>query len=138
MGALTAVFALTAGDTYPSAVNVEGVATSIVNIDATAATGDSRVVFKRGGTVNWEWRSHVVVGVARLSLYYNNAEILYCDPITNQIYLNNEVHVLNKFSCNGQNPQASVTVNAASTDLATVVALTNQLRAALVANGICA
>lgn len=38
---------------------------------------------------------------------------------------------------NGNAAQAKVTVNAASTDLATVIALCNQLRAALVANGIC-
>lgn len=40
------------------------------------------------------------------------------------------------FGCNGKTPQTAVTVNAASTDLATVVALCNQLRAALIANGI--
>lgn len=41
------------------------------------------------------------------------------------------------FGCNSKTAQTAVTVNAASTDLATVVALCNQLRAALVANGIC-
>jgi hypothetical protein len=40
------------------------------------------------------------------------------------------------FGCNGKSPQSSVGVNAASTDLTTVIALCNQLRAALVANGI--
>lgn len=38
---------------------------------------------------------------------------------------------------NGKTSQVSATVNAACTDLATAVALINQLRAALVANGIC-
>ena len=38
---------------------------------------------------------------------------------------------------NGKAAQASATVNTACTDLATAVALINQLRAALVANGIC-
>ena len=42
-----------------------------------------------------------------------------------------------EFGCNAATPRASAAVNAASTDLATVVALCNQLRAALVANGIC-
>jgi len=41
------------------------------------------------------------------------------------------------FGCNGNTAQGKYTVNAASTDLATVVALCNQLRAALIANGIC-
>jgi len=41
------------------------------------------------------------------------------------------------FGCNGATAQTKATVNAASTDLATVIALCNQLRAALVANGIC-
>ena len=40
------------------------------------------------------------------------------------------------FGCNSAAAQTSVTVNEASTDLASVVALCNQLRAALVANGI--
>ena len=40
------------------------------------------------------------------------------------------------FGCNNKSAQSSVTVNAASTDLATVVALCNQLRVALIANGI--
>lgn len=40
------------------------------------------------------------------------------------------------FGCNSAAAQTSVTVDAASTDLASVVALCNQLRAALVANGI--
>jgi len=40
------------------------------------------------------------------------------------------------FGCNGKAAQSSATVNAAATDLATVIALCNQLRAALIANGI--
>jgi hypothetical protein len=42
------------------------------------------------------------------------------------------------FGCNGKSAQSAVTVNAASTDLASVIALCNQLRAALIANGIAA
>ena len=45
--------------------------------------------------------------------------------------------VVGKFGCNSKTPQASVVVNAASVDLATAIALCNQLRAALIANGIC-
>jgi hypothetical protein len=41
------------------------------------------------------------------------------------------------FGCNTKTPQTAVAVNAACTDLATCIALTNQLRAALIANGIC-
>jgi hypothetical protein len=40
------------------------------------------------------------------------------------------------FACNGQALQGSAAVNAAATDLASVIALCNQLRAALIANGI--
>lgn len=40
------------------------------------------------------------------------------------------------FSCNGKAPQGSATVNAAATDLGSVITLCNQLRAALIANGI--
>ena len=42
-----------------------------------------------------------------------------------------------KFACNGASPQGKAAVNPACTDLATAVALINQLRAALIANGIC-
>lgn len=41
------------------------------------------------------------------------------------------------FGANDAAPQPKYTVNAACSDLATVVALANQLRAALIANGIC-
>lgn len=41
------------------------------------------------------------------------------------------------FGCNGATPQGKYTVNAASSDLATVIALTNQIRTALINNGIC-
>lgn len=41
------------------------------------------------------------------------------------------------FGCNGKNAQTEVTVNAACTDLPTAIALINQLRATLIANGIC-
>lgn len=40
------------------------------------------------------------------------------------------------FGCNGSTPQTKATFNAASTDLASVIALCNQIRAALIANGI--
>ena len=50
---------------------------------------------------------------------------------------NNSCKIGGPFGCNAATPQAPATVNAASTDLATVVALCNQLRAALIANGIC-
>jgi hypothetical protein len=42
------------------------------------------------------------------------------------------------FGCNGAAPQATVVVNAASSNEGTVVALCNQIRTALIANGICA
>lgn len=44
--------------------------------------------------------------------------------------------IAGSFGCNGADAQTEATVNAASTDLSTVVALCNQLRAALIANGI--
>lgn len=40
------------------------------------------------------------------------------------------------FGVNGSTPQTKYTFNSAATDLATVIALTNQIRAALIANGI--
>ncbi len=44
---------------------------------------------------------------------------------------------LTKFGCNGKSAQGAYTVNVAATDAPTTMALTNQLRLALIANGIC-
>ena len=49
----------------------------------------------------------------------------------------NSLTATNGFGCNGKTAQTEYTVNADSIDLATVIALCNQLRAALIANGIC-
>lgn len=49
----------------------------------------------------------------------------------------NGTKVEGAFGCNTKAPQSSYSVNGASTDLATVIALCNQVRAALIANGIC-
>ncbi len=48
----------------------------------------------------------------------------------------NSLVATNGFGCNGTTAQTEVTVNSACTDLATAVALVNQLRVALIANGI--
>jgi len=48
-----------------------------------------------------------------------------------------KVRIGGEFGCNAATPQGKATVNAASTDLPTAIALVNQLRAALIANGIC-
>lgn len=50
---------------------------------------------------------------------------------------NGAVYIDGAFGCNASTPRTKATVNAASTDLATVVALCNQIRTALVNNGIC-
>lgn len=42
-----------------------------------------------------------------------------------------------EFGCNGATPRAKATVNAACSDLTTAVALLNQIRTALINNGIC-
>ena len=42
------------------------------------------------------------------------------------------------FACNNATPQSAYTLNAASTDLPSVVALCNQIRTALINNGVCA
>jgi len=68
---------------------------------------------------------------------------LYIEPQTGgaanyAIFTNaGKVRIGGEFGCNAATPQGKATVNAACTDLPTAVALVNQLRAALVANGIC-
>lgn len=47
-----------------------------------------------------------------------------------------QAFTVGSFGCNGKTPQGSYAVNAACTDLATAVALINQLRTALIATGI--
>jgi len=56
---------------------------------------------------------------------------------TGKNYLGDSLQVLTGFGCNSKSPQTSYSINADSTDLPTVIALCNQLRAALIANGIC-
>jgi len=54
-----------------------------------------------------------------------------------KVHLGDDVDIVGKFGCNAAAPQAAATVNAACTDLDTAIALVNQLRTVLVANGIC-
>lgn len=51
--------------------------------------------------------------------------------------ISNDLVVFNKFGCNGKAAQGTYYVNGASSDLATVISLCNQIRTALIANGIC-
>lgn len=59
-----------------------------------------------------------------------------CATFAGGVGIAGAVHIGGNFACNGVVAPARPTVNAACTDLATAVALINQLRAALVANGI--
>jgi hypothetical protein len=58
-------------------------------------------------------------------------------PNLGQYKISGALQATQGFGVNGASPQAAAAVNAASVDLATVIALCNQLRAALIANGIC-
>jgi hypothetical protein len=53
------------------------------------------------------------------------------------VALGGALTVTKGFGANGNAPQTKATVNAAAVDPATTMALVNQLRAALIANGIC-
>jgi hypothetical protein len=46
------------------------------------------------------------------------------------------VRLLTGFGCNGQAPQSAASLGAAATDLASVITLANNIRTALIANGI--
>ena len=68
-----------------------------------------------------------------------NAPVFKYDHVAGSITLSPDgggVTIASAFGCNGAAAQATVSVNAAC-DITTVVALCNQLRGALVANGIC-
>jgi hypothetical protein len=52
------------------------------------------------------------------------------------ILTTNSASIAGNFACNGVTPVANPTVNAACTDLASVIALVNQLRTALINTGI--
>lgn len=47
-----------------------------------------------------------------------------------------QVQAITGFACNGKTPQTAVTLGAASTDLPSVIALSNNIRTALINNGI--
>lgn len=55
--------------------------------------------------------------------------------VTNHLLVVDEA-VTGKFGCNSVAPQGKKTASAAATDLPTALVLVNQIRAALVANGI--
>lgn len=57
--------------------------------------------------------------------------------IDGDVVMKKDLKVTEAFGCNNKAVQASATVNIACTDLATVIALCNQIRTALIADGIC-
>jgi hypothetical protein len=59
------------------------------------------------------------------------------DAGDNNLLVDGTATITGAFGCNTKAAQAAYTVNAACTDLPTAVALLNQIRAALVADGIC-
>jgi hypothetical protein len=71
----------------------------------------------------------------KLSLTYQSVIALGFDTSRNATFASSVS--MGALGTNGKTPQTSASVNAACTDLATAIALVNQLRAALVANGIC-
>jgi hypothetical protein len=59
-----------------------------------------------------------------------------CDP-NYALYVDNGATRVQYFACNNATPQGAYALSTASTDLTTVVALCNQIRQALINNGIC-
>lgn len=55
--------------------------------------------------------------------------------VTGAATFSSTLAVTGGFGCNGATPQAKTTLNAASTDLASVIALCNQIRTTIIANG---
>lgn len=49
-----------------------------------------------------------------------------------------ELQITNGFGCNNASPQTSYTVSGPATNLTSVITLCNELRSALIANGVCA
>jgi len=61
----------------------------------------------------------------------------YATVTSTQDVTANSLVATNGFGCNGKTAQTEVTVAAAASDAASTQALVNELRAALIANGIC-
>ena len=74
------------------------------------------------------WAAKFTRGTAEVVEFCDNGYAVNCTAGSTRVQA---------FGANNATPQTAYTVNAASTDLATVVALCNQIRTALVNNGIC-
>lgn len=90
----------------------------------------------------WTWTSDATTaGTLRGGIYADSAGGLNLwggSTIASTLYITPAgVTVNGTFSCNGAASRARAAVNAASTDLATAIALLNQIRTALINNGIC-
>jgi len=119
-------------------------ATSFVSTGSTTAFNRGRI-YNTGGDI----RFGVEASISSQALAGSTAYASFIGSFTNtplHLVSNSAIvatasgtglAVVEGFGCNGKTAQTEVTVNAASTDLATVIALCNQLRAALIANGIC-
>jgi hypothetical protein len=53
-----------------------------------------------------------------------------------ELDVNGDIRAVSKFGCNGQTPQSSYSLGGAASDLTSVVALANNIRTALINNGI--
>ena len=106
-------------DAAPSGTAVQG----NLQFWTTNASGTSTLAGKIDSAQKW-W----IGSTADTNLYRSAANVLKTDDGFQAVL---------GFGCNSKTPQTAYSVNAASSDLVTVVALCNQLRAALVANGIC-
>lgn len=76
-------------------------------------------------------------GSVYVPLYLSGSTVVLNGPSGSTTLLNTSGFAIDKgFGCNSKSAQSAYSVNAASTDLSTVIALCNQLRTALIACGI--
>lgn len=93
---------------------------------------------KDAGTITTDCGIYICGGFATTTNYGIRIEDQTTAASNYAIYTGaGAVRIGGEFGCNGATPRAKATVNAACSDLATAVALLNQIRTALINNGIC-
>jgi hypothetical protein len=121
------IIVLAADPMLPNATVLEDVDPAVFptlnqNTTGNAATATKLATARTINTVSFDGSANITV--------YDDTKSPVAGPGSSQAF------TVGSFGCNGKTPQAAYSVNSDCTDLSSAIALINQLRAALIANGI--
>jgi hypothetical protein len=121
-GAFTSLTATTGPFTLPSSGNTASFNTNGTNAVSVQFGGDE--------ATGYSWQRNIQQNVGAVP------HRIYCFNTLVATHSTTGLQVVAGFGCNGKTPQAALALGAAAVDLPTVITLANNLRTALIANGI--